>query len=229
MSDTDSFIEEVTEEVRRDKLYGYVRKYGWIAALAVILLVGGAAWSEYGKAQERAQAEALGDNIVEALNMNDQTARSVAISEIQTEDQRARAALDMIAAAELAGADNRDGAVARLTELSENGEVPGIYRQIAGFKALLLQSTSLSAADRRAGFNNYAIPGNPLRLLAEEQIGLISVELGEPDAAIERFQSILTDAETTSDLQQRAMQVIVALGGEPDLSTLIEAQPQADN
>ena len=51
MSDTDSFIDEVNEEVRRDRFYFMLKRYGWIAVLAVILLVGGAAWNEYQKAQ----------------------------------------------------------------------------------------------------------------------------------------------------------------------------------
>jgi len=49
MSDTDSFIDEVTEEVRRDQLYGYLRKYGWIAAVVILAIVCGAAWNEYRK------------------------------------------------------------------------------------------------------------------------------------------------------------------------------------
>jgi len=49
MSDTDSFIDEVNEEVRRDRFYFMLKRYGWIAVLAVILLVGGAAWNEYQK------------------------------------------------------------------------------------------------------------------------------------------------------------------------------------
>ena len=53
MSNTDSFIEEVTDEVRRDKLYAALRKYGWIGILAVAAIVGGAAYSEYNKAQAR--------------------------------------------------------------------------------------------------------------------------------------------------------------------------------
>ena len=56
MSDTDSFIDEVNEEVRRDRFYFMLKRYGWIAVLAVILLVGGAAWNEYQKAQARAEA-----------------------------------------------------------------------------------------------------------------------------------------------------------------------------
>ena len=47
MSDTDSFIEEVSEEVRRDKLFATMRKYGWIAVLIVLLLVGGTVYREF--------------------------------------------------------------------------------------------------------------------------------------------------------------------------------------
>ena len=38
MSDTDSFIEEVTEEVRRDRLYKFLRKYAWVGILAVVTI-----------------------------------------------------------------------------------------------------------------------------------------------------------------------------------------------
>jgi hypothetical protein len=34
MSDTDSFIDEVTEEVRRDRMFFMLKRYGWIAVPA---------------------------------------------------------------------------------------------------------------------------------------------------------------------------------------------------
>ena len=46
MSDVDSFIDEVSEEVRRERLYIALRRYGWIGVLAVLLLVGGASWRQ---------------------------------------------------------------------------------------------------------------------------------------------------------------------------------------
>ena len=39
MSDTDSFLQEVSEELRRDKLYRNIRKYGWVAILIVIVIM----------------------------------------------------------------------------------------------------------------------------------------------------------------------------------------------
>jgi len=53
VSETDSFIDEVSEEVRRDQLYGVFRKYVWIALGAVFLIVGAAAFNEWRKAQTR--------------------------------------------------------------------------------------------------------------------------------------------------------------------------------
>ena len=215
MSDTDSFIDEVTEEVRRDKLFAYVRRYGWIAALVVVLIVAGAAWAEWRKAQAEARAQALGDGIIAALTEDDPAARAQAISGLDAEDPEARAVLNMIAAAELAATDRTDESAKRLNAVAEDGEVPEIYRQIAGFKALLVRAPEMDVADRRAGFEAFAAPGQRMRLLAEEQLALIDAESGDTDAAIAQLQSILNDAEASADLQERARQVIVALGGEP--------------
>ncbi len=42
----DSFFNEVTDELRRDKLFGLFRRYGWIAILVILGIVGGAIWRE---------------------------------------------------------------------------------------------------------------------------------------------------------------------------------------
>ena len=81
MSNNDSFIDEVTEEVRRDKLYAGLRKYGWIGIAAVLLLVGGASVNEILKARERAQAEATGDAILSAVTRDITAGKLAALDE----------------------------------------------------------------------------------------------------------------------------------------------------
>jgi len=71
----------------------------------------------------------------------------------------------------------------------------------------------MPAADRRQALEAMAQPGTPLRLLAEEQLALMDVAQSDTQSAIDRYQAILNDAEVNPDLQQRALQVIVALGG----------------
>lgn len=220
MSNSDSFINEVTEEVRRDRLFALFRRYGWIAALVVVLLVGGAAWSEYQKAQARAEAEALGDAMLSALERDDPQSRAALLETTQAATPEADAIIKMMAAAEHVFAGDPEAAVEALDAISVNGDIPVIYRQIASFKALTIEGNPLPLDERRARLEGLAQPGSALRLLAEEQLALIDIGTGNRQAAIERYQSILIDAEVSSDLQQRALQVIVALGGTPELGGL---------
>jgi hypothetical protein len=213
MSETDSFIEEVTEEVRRDKLYGYVRRYGWIAVLLVLLIVGGAAWNEYRKAQTRAAAEALGDGLLAAVASEGIEDRTTALGRLSTDTPGAQTLVALVRGASYAEAGQQETAQTAFEDVAANPDAPEIYRQIAGFKALVLQVGDTPSTELRAQFEALAQPGAPLRLLAEEQLAILDISDGQTTTAIERLQRLLDDAEVTPDLQQRATQVIVALGG----------------
>lgn len=215
MSDSDSFIDEVTEEVRRDRLFGYVRRYGWLAVLCVVLLVGGAAWNEWHKAAERQQAQDFGDAILAALEQPERADRAEALAAVEAPGADGEAVLSLLTAAE-EGSDDPAEAARRLLALADStGEIPQAYRQIATLKAVAIPDSGLDAADRRTRLERLTQAGGLVRLLAEEQLALLDIETGNRDAALERLQRIVEDAEATAGLRQRAAQVIVALGGEP--------------
>ena len=213
MSNTDSFIDEVTEEVRRDKLYASFRKYGWIGAVAVVLLVGGAAFREWQTARATAAAQAFGDAVLAALEADAPEARIAALQGVSTDNPESRAVLRMLIAAEQSGAGDDAAATQTLREVAANGDVPQIYRQIANLKALSHAGDSMGADEKRLELEALAVPGGALRLLAEEQLALLELEEGNPGAALERLQRILADAEVTAGLRRRVSQLIVALGG----------------
>ena len=48
-------------------------------------------------------------------------------------------------------------------------------------------------------------------------MALIELELGNTDSAIEKISQILLDAELTTGLRNRATQMMVALGEDPEL------------
>ncbi|MBC7132582.1 MAG: hypothetical protein H5U16_05695 [Roseovarius sp.] len=214
MSNSDSFIEEVTEEVRRDRLYALMRRYGWIAVLAILLLVGGAAWNEWRKAQAQARAEAFGDALVAALALPEAEARAAALDTVTAPGPGGSALRDLLAAATRAETDPQ-GAATRLLAVADNAEVPQVYRQIATLKAVALPDSGLGVEDRRARLAPLAAGTGLLRLLAEEQLALIDIETGARDAAIARLAALAVDAEATAALRRRATQVIVALGEVP--------------
>lgn len=211
MSETDSFIDEVSEEVRREKLFGYLRRYGWIGVLLVLLLVGGATYNEWRKGQANAAAQERGDLLVAALENETAEERAAALAALGDMETAAPVQAFLLATEQQATGDIA-GAIATLTALSENETVDRDYRDLAGFKALLLAQGD----DRRAGLESYAVPGQPYRMLALEQLALMAVDDGDTEAALEQLTAILEDAQLTDALRDRATSLFIALGGSPD-------------
>lgn len=213
MSDTDSFIDEVTEEVRRDRLFALMRRYGWIAVLAVFVLVGGAAWNEWNKAQKRSAAEDFGDRMLAALETEDEAARIQALGAIDAVTPAGKAVLDMLTASEQVASDPK-GAATRLLALADSPDVESIYRQIATLKAVMIPDAGLSLDDRRSRLDGLALSAGLMHLLAEEQLAMLDIEAGDNEAAIVRLRQVILDAGATAGLRNRATQVMVALGGD---------------
>ncbi|MEL6840875.1 MAG: hypothetical protein AAFP85_16430 [Pseudomonadota bacterium] len=217
MSNPDSFINEVTEEVRREKLYGYLRRYGWIAVVCVLSLVGGAAWFEYRSAQDRNAAQATGDAILAALEENDPAARAATIAALQT-DGSAAAATALWTAATQQEAGEVEAAAATLNALATNADVPEMYRDLAAFKAAMLPVADQDA--RLASLEFMAQPGQPFRLLALEQMAYAALEAGDPDEAIAILRQIEEDAAVSRGQRERVQSLMVALGEPlPDAAT----------
>ncbi|GAA6207929.1 hypothetical protein NBRC116601_12220 [Cognatishimia sp. WU-CL00825] len=217
VSNTDSFIDEVTEEVRRDKLFGTMRKYGWIAVVAVVAVVGGASWNEYQKSQTVNAARATGDALLEALGENEAAARVTALQNATLSSAQADVVRQFLLSAEQAGSGSDAEAAQTLDGfLSTSPDAALIYKSIAELKALMLGAESIPAEERRARLEAMSQPGLPLALLASEQLALAEIADGQSDAAISRLQAIILDAGVSSGLRQRSTQLIVALGGVPE-------------
>ena len=220
MSETDSFIDEVTEEVRRDKLFAVFRKYGWIGVLAVLLIVGGAAFNEWQKARVRSAAEGFGDAVVAAMDTEAPAARVAALDAISTggggEPAARRAVTQFLAADEALKAGDRAGALNRLEALAAEPGLPDDYRQLARLKAVILAGASMDAAARDAALAELAQPGAPFRALAMEQQAVALTADGKTDEALALARQVLQEPDATPGLQRRVTQLIVALGGDPD-------------
>ncbi len=218
MSNSESFIDEVTEEVRKDRLFGYMRKYGWIAVLAVFLIVGGTAFTEFRKAQTVGAAQAAGDEILAALEMDDDAERASALQAIDTTGPAA-AITGLLAGANLVETGDVTGAAAALDAVALDEAAPEVYRDLAALKSVMVQSETLSIDQRRTILSRLAAAGAPFRIVAQEQLALLSVEEGDIDAALTKFVALAQDAEATAGLRERAFSMIVALGG--DIETLL--------
>lgn len=228
MSDTDSFIEEVTEEVRKDQLYGYYRKYGWIAGVLIALVVGGAAYIEWSKSQAETAAQVRGDAIATALENPDAASRVAALDSIATNEDAASALIALQKAAVLAEDGQAAAAVTVLNTLADNAAVPQIYRDMARFKALILRGKDMDQSERMAALDILATPGNGFRPLALEQIAVAKLDAGDTEGAIAQLSQLLSEPDISREMRQRAVQLLVSLGGEiPAISQLLSGNETA--
>ena len=216
MSDTDSFIDEVSEEIRREKLFKTFRKYGWIGVALVVIVVGGTGYREYSRAAEKTASETFGSSVLEALQENEPSARVAQLDTITAPNASAGAMIAMLQAAELASDKDGAGAAAKLEAAAVTADLDQMYRDILNFKRLTVAESGIDAGERRMGFEQLATPGNPLRLLAEEQLALLDLAAGDNAAAVNRLSMILEDAELTQGLRQRAGQLMIAMGQDPN-------------
>ncbi|MCY4305090.1 MAG: hypothetical protein OXC62_10005 [Aestuariivita sp.] len=212
MSNTDSFIEEVSEEVRRDRLFRFFRKYGWIAILAVLGIVGGTAWSEWRASQERFAARELGDLLISSVEKDAIVDRIESLKAISASKSGGQAIRDFLLAAEQVRAGQISEALETLDAISSDGDLPEIYRDIASFKALVLPVDHLSIEERRLSFDSLGQSGGILQLLAIEQLAYIDIEIGDTAAAVEKLRTLYRNVDTGANLRQRARQAIIALG-----------------
>ena len=80
MVETESFIKEVSEEVKRDKLFKALNKFKWPLFASIILLVGTVGGYEYYKFDKKRTAQENGEFLVSAienLNNNGETVSGV--------------------------------------------------------------------------------------------------------------------------------------------------------
>lgn len=213
MSDTDSFIDEVTEEVRRDRLFAMFRKYGWIGALVVAVIVGGTAYNEWKKAQAQAAAETFGDAVLAAMANDDAKSRVAGLTAIAGDAGAGRAAvLGFLVATEAEAAGDKDGAVTALQAVAADESLPDLYRQMAQLKAVTIAGPGMDAAERDTTLQVLATPGAPFRALAIEQQALVLLDAGKTDEAAAMLAALQEDADATPALVSRVGQILTMMG-----------------
>ncbi|MEM6307710.1 MAG: hypothetical protein AAF701_06975, partial [Pseudomonadota bacterium] len=200
--------EEVTEEVRRDRLYGYLRRYGWIPALAIVAIVGGTAYFEYTKSQQQAAAQSRGDAILAALDIQDDAGRITALTDLVETD--GSVVTQLLAA-------RGDGAVDYLQNVAKNDDTPSYIRDAARLRLAALPD-ALSSEDRILVLEQLSAAGAQYRTPALDLLVLTHLDQGKTDIALALMQDAILDASVDRGQTQRFQQLIIALGQTPELA-----------
>lgn len=211
--ENDSFIDEVTEDLRRDRLFGLMRRYGWIALAVVVALVAGVSFREYGQARDRARAEAWGDAVLMAEASGD----PAAILKVDPQDSAGRRALTALLAAgawvEKGGTEAAAGALQGVVADEASGS---ILHDLAELKLVLLNGAAMNPSDRDAVLTRLSRAGAPFELLALEQKAVALVEAGRTEDAITLIGQIQQKDGLSEALRERLSEMMITLGVEPE-------------
>ena len=214
MSNNESFIQEVSEEVRRDRLYRILKKWGWIGIAVIVALVGGASFNEWNKDSKKNSARNLGDRVLSAVSNKD----PIELKEIETSNISQDIFIKNLLSAILLSDNKLDASKKALEEIRDLPSITKTYRELNAFKLglLLLKEDNLTSDERFGVFEEFVEPGSPFRLLAKEQQALILIEQGKLELAIKALTEISVDSETTASLKRRVTQLRISLGSDPN-------------
>ena len=212
MSNSDSFISEVSEEVRKDRISRGLRKWGWLGIIFILIIVGGAATNEWYKVNKLKHAQSLGDKIIYALDNNE----IQILKEIKVKNNAQNILIKNVIFSILIDQNNFDEAEKVLNEIKEISNSNPVYNELNLFKLALLNKKTgvLSLPDQFSSFEKLSEVGFSFRLLSMEQMALILIEQNKLEEAKRLLVQLVEDSETSGSLYRRSNQLLIALGGD---------------
>ena len=200
MTDNNSFIQEVSEEVRRDKLFRLFRRYSWAALVLILLIVAGASFNEFRKSSQKITAQEYGEELRQVLN---------SLESLKSEDLdlsfskenfggRALAAMSPDFLTSNIGKENKK---LLLQEVAQNNDLPIAIRDLA-----LLYSFYISgegAKNKAEILNELSGPDRPFNLIAMEAKVDLLIGQKQFDEALSEIEMIENAADEQSPMWKR--------------------------
>ena len=213
MTNTDSFISEVSEEVRRDRLFALFRRYGWIGILAVLLAVGAAGFREWSIAQQKSAAESFGDGFRSAVSQSDAGSVLRALEELEAEGGQT-ALVGLAKAGTLAGTGDTARSLGELAAIAGDEDISQVYRDLAELKSIWIQAGEMTLDEQLERLSALEAPGAPFRLLANETRAHALIRHGRFEDAASVLRGIGEETSVPQDLRARVAQLLATLGTE---------------
>ncbi|WP_367171482.1 tetratricopeptide repeat protein [uncultured Aureimonas sp.] len=225
----DTFVREVNEELRQERVRALWIRYGTAAVIVAVLIVLGVAgyvlWQRY----QAGIAAADGDRLLQAtaLYSEGKTQEGNAILDgLAQNGVGAYPALARMRLAEARVADDPAAAVAAFDEVANMSSAPQGLRDMAAVRAAYLLVDHGSLADVRARVERLTGDAEPLRFPAREALGLAAWKAGDIETARTMFDQLQEDLGAPNGIRRRAglMQELIA-ASTPAAPTAAPAAP----
>ena len=205
MVETESFIKEVSEEVKRDKLFKTLNKFKWPLLALVMLLVGAVGGYEYYKFSKKARAQKNGEFLISAienLKNNGQTLTE----EINNKFISVLIKLNEAKYFEEKG-DIKSATAAYEYIISKHGE-DKFFNHYSKFQLYLMDpAESPSDKTKIEVLDELSVPDGPLKLLALEQKLYLYVKISDLENIKSHVKLILSDQSIMPEQVSRIKEI----------------------
>lgn len=212
----ESFLREVDENLRRDQMEMFAKRYGkWIVAavVAFLLAVGGYLYWQHRQNAESAQRSEELMAIYDDIGSGKLDEAQKRLRALQGSDNGTVKSLALLADAAVALENNdRPTALARYKALSGDGDAPDAYRNLALVRSTALEFDSMKPEAVIARLEPLTKPGNPWFASAGELTAMAYVKQGQNEKAGRLFASIAEDKTVPVTMRSRAVQIAGTLG-----------------
>ncbi len=211
----ESFLKEVDENLRRDRMRDFAKSYGkWLVAGLVLFLAAVAGWIYW---QDHKQRKAAGQSEelaaiftdIGANRLNNAKPRLQALENTDNAIVRASALLTQAAIA--LEANDRSTALAKYKALSDD-DLPEIYQQLGLVRATALEFDAIKPAEVIARMQPLAKAGEPWFGAAGELTAMAYLKQGQKQPAARLFAAIAADRSAPETVRSRATQIAGTLG-----------------
>lgn len=221
-NETDSFVNEVDESLRRDRALDVAKKYGpllvGVFALFILGLAGWQGWKAYSTnaAREHAVEFSAAQALLEGGNLAEAKAE---FERLSNEGPRAyRAMAQMERAGILVQEGDLDGALAGFDAAAEAAP-DQVMRESAQIRAAYIAADTQDFAALRTRLQPLIDSETRVQYLAKELLAVEAWEAGETQLARETLEQLTLAFEAPDSLRQRAQIALSVLGPAPATET----------
>ena len=197
MVESESFIKEVSEEVRRDRLFKLLNRFKWPLFALVMLSVGAVGSYEYYKFDKKSRAQRNGEFLMSAIeNLNDNG--QIVTEEIDNKFVAVLIKLNEAKYFEKEG-DIKSATATYNDIISKYGDNK-FFNHYSKFQLYLMDpAESLRDTDKITVLDELSAPDGPLKLLALEQKLYLYVKINDLENIKLQVNLILSDQAITPE------------------------------
>lgn len=216
MSD-ESFIREVDEDLRRERMKALWQAYGWYIVGVCVLIIGITAGYRGWDYWQTRQAAIAGDEFMTTMEIaaEGNAEETIGILDIYRED--ANTAYGMLAGFRAASAKANAGqtreALDAFSALARDPSLGRPYQELARIRAGYLAVEIESYDEVRSRVGDLTDEASPYRNPAREILGLSAFAMRDYEAARTHLKAIATDLSATAGIRQRAQVLLLLIDG----------------